>query len=169
MSGMIPSERLLLDDLGTDVKYPFVIYRRGETRATYYQDLHKPDITDMIVTELKKQYPDGLFYEVSRYNGHRMVNLQNMLYFADLFIGGGGTINIESAYWGTWTMSCRPFSTTYDDWLNVTGNQYHVSSVSEGVETANMLLDKIDKNPESEAIQTMEFPVIDIVNRIVEG
>ena len=75
------------------MKYAFIIYRPGETKAAYYPE--KDDITIPIIEGLKKIYPTGTFMPVPRYGEHEMIDMQSLLYHADLFVGGGGTMNIE--------------------------------------------------------------------------
>ena len=45
------------------------------------------------------------------------VELSAILPFVDVMIGGGGTINIEAAYWGTPVISTRSFVSHYDRYL----------------------------------------------------
>jgi predicted glycosyltransferase len=98
----------------TPVKRPFIIYRSGEVKASYFNGFD--DVSRPIAEELKKHYPEGTFFEVPRYTKHEMLDMQSLLAYADLFIGGGATMNIEAAWWGTWTMACRPIIASYDRW-----------------------------------------------------
>jgi predicted glycosyltransferase len=58
---------------------------------------------------LKKEFPFAYVIEEKIY-------LQHLLKDADLFIGGGGTINTESCFLGTQTISTRSFISHYDKW-----------------------------------------------------
>ncbi len=43
--------------------------------------------------------------------------IQHLLAFADLFIGGGGTLNSEACFFGTPAISTRSFVSHYDKLL----------------------------------------------------
>jgi predicted glycosyltransferase len=58
---------------------------------------------------LKKEFP---FVKVI----DEKIELQHLLKDADLFIGGGGTINSEACFLGTPTISTRSFISHYDKW-----------------------------------------------------
>ena len=47
---------------------------------------------------------------------HHAIDGQSLLSYSDLFIGSGGTMTLEAALLGTPTISCRPFSTMYEDY-----------------------------------------------------
>jgi len=58
---------------------------------------------------LKKQFPFSYVID-------EKIKLQHILKDADLFIGGGGTINTEACFLGTPTISTRSFISHYDKW-----------------------------------------------------
>ena len=58
---------------------------------------------------LKKEFPFAYVLE-------EKIVLQHLLKDADLFIGGGGTINTEACFLGTPTISTRSFISHYDKW-----------------------------------------------------
>jgi len=58
---------------------------------------------------LKKEFPFAYILE-------EKIILQHLLKDADLFIGGGGTINSEACFLGTPTISTRSFISHYDKW-----------------------------------------------------
>jgi len=143
-----------------------IIYREAEVKASYFQALGKQDLTLDIIKNLKKKYPKIVFLQASRYKKHRVVDMQSLLDYATLFIGGGGTMNLEASYWGTWTISCRPFLTSYDEWLQNNRSQIHVDTVEDGVQVASEMLDRADKNPCSAIIRKMQFPLDNICSFI---
>lgn len=149
------------------IRHPLIVYREAETKATYYTG-HE-DFTHLVVKHLKKLRPDALFYEVPRYKRHRMVDLQSLLYYADLFLGGGGTTNVEACYWGTWTISCRPFVTSYDIWLENTGNMLRARSPDEAIKHALEMLDHGGKNPKHGVIQDQIFPLDAICDKLEDA
>jgi len=58
---------------------------------------------------LKKEFPFAYVID-------EKIKLQHLLKDADLFIGGGGTINTEACFLGTPTISTRSFISHYDKW-----------------------------------------------------
>jgi len=149
-----------------EITYPFIIYRPGETKAAYYPD--KDDITIPIVEKLMEKYPSGTFLPVPRYEQHKMVDMQNLLYYADLFIGGGGTMNIEAAYWGTWTVACRPVITTYDRWMEDNVLQVRANTIEDGVNLSQQMIKRGVKNKNSYKLRNMTFPLKEIITSIEE-
>lgn len=148
-------------------KKPFVVWRRGEIIASYYKDSGFKDITSHIVYKLTKLHPDWHFYEIPRYKTHKIVNLPALLKRADLFIGGGGTIQIESCYYGTWTMTTRPFPTYYDNYLISESMMDRISTIEAGVELAEKRVYwHPKKNPNSKMLQDMKFPIKEICDKI---
>ena len=152
--------------LDGEITYPFIIYREGETKASYYQSMGMEDITSDVIEAIKGEYPDGTYMGISRYDHHPMTDLQSLLYYADLFVGGGGTINIEAAYWGTWVLSCRPISTAYDRWLEGQGMVQRVRTVGESLGYAREFIESGGKNPRGEILREMEFPLGEICDII---
>ena len=149
---------------GDQVRHPLILYREAETKATYYTG-HE-DFTHLVVKELRKRLPDALFYEIPRYKRHRIIDLQSLLSYADLFLGGGGTINEEACYWGTWTISCRPFTTTYDIWLENTDNMFRARAPTEAVTKAMEFLKIEGKNPAHKLIRDQVFPLAEICDHL---
>jgi len=149
-----------------NVVRPFIIYRSGETKAAYYEG--KDDISVPIVAKLKTLYSSGTFYEVPRYTTHDMVDMQSLLAHADLFISGGATMAIEAAWWGTWTIACRPVIATYDKWLEENGLQFRANTVDEGITLATDFLSKNGKNPNLGLLWKQSFPLKAICDKIEE-
>ncbi|UYP01425.1 DUF354 domain-containing protein [Oceanotoga sp. DSM 15011] len=64
------------------------------------------------------------FESVEQFDKNRVKVIENeavdstsIAAFSDLFIGGGGTINIEAAYYGTPVISLKPVITLYEDYM----------------------------------------------------
>ncbi len=88
-------------------KYPFLY----ETLMEIYK---KFDTNIIIIPRyesdyLKKEFPFAYVIK-------EKIVLQHLLKDADLFIGGGGTINTEACFLGTPTISTRSFISHYDKW-----------------------------------------------------
>ena len=94
-----PKDSPLLPDIVRENKHPLIVYRQAETRAAYFSGYY--DFTPTVVDMLKKATKGATFYGLSRYTAHKMVDVQSLLYYADLFIGGGGTM-CEEAAWGVY-------------------------------------------------------------------
>jgi predicted glycosyltransferase/tetrahydromethanopterin S-methyltransferase subunit G len=90
-----------------DKKYPFLY----EALPKIYE---KFDANIILIPRyeseyLKKEFPFAYVIE-------EKIFLQHLLKDVDLFIGGGGTINTESCFLGTPTISTRSFISHYDKW-----------------------------------------------------
>ncbi|MHC1729400.1 MAG: DUF354 domain-containing protein [Syntrophobacteraceae bacterium] len=121
----------MLRGLGADPDRPFIVVREEEYKACYvakqYPFLYEaiPHIQEktganiVIIPRYEHQYLKQLF--PSAYVLEKKVEIQHLLAFANLFIGGGGTINIEATYFGTPTISTRSFISHYDKYLIDTG------------------------------------------------
>lgn len=162
----MPEKPCDIKDVGVniDIKHPLIVYREAETQAVYF-NLYT-DFTESVIRELKIQIPHATFIKIPRYNTHKMIDLQSLLYYADVFIGGGGTITEEACWWGTWTISCRPFRTTYDSWLVKKGCLYQAKDVDDAVELCKKFLKEKNKNPKNSIIRNMVFPISDICDKI---
>ncbi len=80
---------------------------------------------------LKKEFPFAIILE-------EKIKVQHLLKFADLFIGGGGTLNTEACFLGTPTISTRSFICHYD--------KYQIDhKLMVWVQNKNELLDKAQK------------------------
>ena len=90
-----------------DKKYPFLY----ESLFDIYKQL-KANVIIIPRYEsnyLKKEFPFAYIID-------EKIKLQHLLKDVDLFIGGGGTINTESCFLGTPTISTRSFISHYDKW-----------------------------------------------------
>ena len=143
-----PLEEVGLDDkyfVNGKLKRPFIAYRVAETRASYFQKYK--DITSDVVDELKKRLPDATYFPIPRYDDHEMVDLQSLLAYVDLFIGGGGTITEEAAWWGSWC----------------------VRDVVKGAEKCIQLLNIKGRNAAASKLRTQKFPLNSICDILETG
>lgn len=114
--------------LGYDIDYtkPTIVIREEEYKSSYvdkkypflYESLEDiRDLTDSNIiiipryesNYLKEEFPFAIILE-------EKIKIQHLLKFADLFIGGGGTLNTEACFLGTPTISTRSFICHYDKW-----------------------------------------------------
>lgn len=171
----MPMEPVPLEDVGLDDKYfykgqlrrPFIAYRVAETRASYYKKY--VDITAELIEELKKLLPDATYYSIPRYDEHKMIDLQSLLAYVDLFVGGGGTITEEAAWWGTWCVTCRPFLTSYDRWLISNDLLMDARDPIQGALKCMQLLTIEGKNPAAYKFRNQKFPLKDICDVLERG
>ena len=90
-----------------DKKYPFLYEAIKEIDKNF-------DVNIIIIPRyesdyLKDEFPFAYIIE-------EKIILQHLIKDSDLFIGGGGTINSESCFLGTPTISTRSFISHYDKW-----------------------------------------------------
>jgi predicted glycosyltransferase len=73
---------------------------------------------------------------------------------------------VEAAWWGTWTISCRPLIAAYDKWMEDKGLQYRPTGVENGVEMAKGFISSGVKNPMKEELRKQIFPLKNICDTI---
>jgi predicted glycosyltransferase len=78
---------------------PVVVCRETEWQSTYVEG----DIVGQVAAALQRRHPRWQVISIPRYRPHPMYDVPSLLAQADLFIGGGGTMCIEAAYYGTST------------------------------------------------------------------
>lgn len=112
--------------LNVDMSKKTIIIREEEYKSSYvdkkypmlYEVLedinNKYDVNIILIPRYEADYLEREF--PFAYVLHEKVIIQQLLYFADLFIGGGGTINSEACFLGTPTISTRSFISHYDKW-----------------------------------------------------
>jgi predicted glycosyltransferase len=109
---------------------------------------------------LKKEFPFAYIIE-------EKIILQHLLKDADLFIGGGGTINTESCFLGTPTISTRSFISHYDKWQIDNGLMVWTNDKNELMELVFKAYEgKLSVN--LKAVEGMRVDVDDIVEKILK-
>ena len=134
----------VMDRYGLDTSKPTVIIREEEYKASYVMKKY-PILYEGL--EILKDQMDVNFVAIPRYEPEPLQELlpfatvlkekmiiQHLLAFADLFIGGGGTLNSEATYFGTPTISTRSFVSHYDKLLIDEGLMKKADTVEELVE-----------------------------------
>lgn len=166
----------LLKDNGLDPKLPTIVVREEEFKASYvmkkypilYEGLEllfKSVRANFIIipryeaAPLKQKFKFALVLE-------NKIQIQHILAFCDLFIGGGGTLNSEACYFGTPTISTRSFISHYDKWLLDLGLMSKADSPDELVSRAKQILSKRNKKA-LEIFGAMPFEVKRIAKRIL--
>lgn len=178
-----------LEDLEIDAKYahkviqshfqdtskPLIIIREEEYKASYVDkkypilyealpEIYKASQANILIVPryeseyLKEEFP---FAKVLEYK----CEIQHLLACCDLFIGGGGTINTESCFLGTPTISTRSFISHYDKYQIDHGLMVWVETKEELLEqTLALLGTQIDTTP----IETMHINLASIIKEILQ-
>lgn len=116
-------DRSLIGALPLDATKKTVCFREEEYMASYvtstqdwvFEALGRLDVNLIVIPRygserIRQALPDSIVVDSG-------VELSAVLPFVDVMIGGGGTINIEAAYWGTPVISTRSFVSHYDQYL----------------------------------------------------
>jgi len=140
-----------------DINKPIVVVREEEYKANYVlhqtkflyeviEKLQNWDINLVIIPRyesgyLKKQFKKAIVLE-------KKIILQNLLAKSNLFIGGGGTINIEACYFGVPVISTRSFISHYDKFLIDNNLMWHSNNSKEIISLSKKLIkQKTDSKP----------------------
>jgi len=121
----------VLVSLGVDPEKKLVVFRDEELFASYLSEAHGSKVIEA-VRVLKAKHPGWQFVYLPRYVNacdtgmnvivpRDVIDSAQLLAHADLFLGGGGSMNIESAYFGVPTINCRPLWCYYEKYLMVNG------------------------------------------------
>ncbi|WP_373036555.1 DUF354 domain-containing protein [Sulfurimonas sp.] len=107
---------------------------------------------------LEKEFPKAIVLK-------EKIEIQHLLFFCDLFIGGGGTINSEACFLGTPTISTRSFISHYDKYQIDNNLMVWVDTKEELIEKARLLIGtKIDTSP----IKQMGIDIDNIIKNILD-
>ena len=107
---------------------------------------------------LENEFPDCIVLK-------EKVKIQHLLYFCDLFIGGGGTINSEACFLGTPTISTRSFISHYDKYQIDNNLMVWVDTKEELIQKAKLMIGtKIDIRP----ITQMSINIDAIITQILK-
>jgi len=164
----------ILNGYNMDYSKPTIIIREEEYKSCYvdkkypiiYQaleDIQNSTNSNIIIIPryesnyLTKEFPFAIVLK-------EKVKVQHLLKFADLFIGGGGTLNTEACFLGTPTISTRSFICHYD--------KYQIENkLMHWVKDKNQLLSKvtelINSNVDISILDSMDVDITEIVNEIL--
>ncbi|CAM2802779.1 DUF354 domain-containing protein [Helicobacter burdigaliensis] len=138
---------------GLDVSKPTILIREEEYKAHYVKE-KIPTIYEVIPL-LKKEFDVNLVI-MPRYEKERLKNdfgsiatiLEEKLKpeefypFVDLFIGGGGTMNLEAVCYGIPTISTRSIWMAYDEYLIKNNLMFWTQDCKEILEITKKMLGK---------------------------
>jgi hypothetical protein len=151
-------EKILLQ-YNLDLSKPLIIIREEEYKASYVMKKF-PILYDGL--NVLNEKLDANFIAIPRYEPEPLQELlpfvtvlqekiivQHLLAYADLFIGGGGTLNSEACYFGIPTISTRSFISHYDKFLIEEGLMKKADTVEELVELS---IENIGKNTDADRL-----------------
>lgn len=145
----------VLEPYDVNLSKKMIIIREEEYKSSYV-DKKYPILYEVL--EDIKEKTDSNIIIIPRYESEYLKNefpfaivleekiiIQHLLAFADLFIGGGGTLNSEACYFSTPTISTRSFICHYDKYQIDNGLMHWVSTKSDLLQKVDELLSqKID-------------------------
>lgn len=138
-----------------DKKYPMLYEALDEIQAV--TDANIIIIPRYEAEYLQHQFPNAIILE-------EKVEIQHLLVFCDLFIGGGGTINTEACFLGTPTISTRSFISHYDKYQIDNGLMVWVNTKEELIQKAKLLIGtKVDTTP----VEQMSIDIDAIIQEIL--
>jgi len=160
-----------------DFNKKIIVIREEEFKASYVQNqypyfykvidsLQNLDINLIIIpryeaAHLKEKFKKAIVLE-------KKIILQHLLAFSDLFIGGGGTINIEATYFGVPVISTRSFISHYDKFLIDNALMWHSNDKDEILHLTKKLLSKKTTQKAKEVYSKMEVDIDMFVNEIIK-
>lgn len=169
--------RAMLSSLGCDLKKPTVVIREEEFKASYVQKKYpilyealpviqeRLDANFIIIPRYEPE-PIKEIFPFAKVLDEKMV-IQHLLAFCDLFIGGGGTINSESCYFGTPTISTRSFISHYDKMLIDKGLMEKVDSKEDLIEKSLSMLGKRNAHAEGVFLD-MNYDIKSLVDEVLK-
>lgn len=165
----------ILEEHGLDENKPTVIVREEEFKSSYVK--HQYPIFYDGINQLNKEV-DANFIIIPRYEPGKLkekfpfaaildqkIVVQHLLAYADLFIGGGGTLNSEACYFGTPTISTRSFVSHYDKLLISKGLMEKADTSEELVKIGKLIIG--ERRDAKVIFDKMSLDLEEIVNKIL--
>jgi len=165
----------ILKNYNMDYSKPTIVIREEEYKSSYVDK--KYPILYEAIDEIQNQTQSNIII-IPRYESQYLekeflnaivlkekVEIQHLLYFCDLFIGGGGTINSEACFLGTPTISTRSFISHYDKYQIDNNLMVWVETKEELIKKSKLMIGtKVDTTP----IQQMSIDIDDIISQIIK-
>lgn len=168
--------RGVIDACGLDENRPTIIVREEEYKASYVQRKY-PSLYEGLL--LLKNKVDANFIIIPRYEAEYLEKefpfaavlrkkcvIQHLLAYADLFIGGGGTLNWEACYFGTPAISTRSFISHYDKVLIDEGLMKKADTTDEIVDMSLRILGI--RNESRIFFDAMQMNITEMVDEILK-
>ena len=139
-----------------DKKYPILYEAIDEIKRVTHSNIIIIPRYDSLY--LEDEFPDAIVIK-------EKIELQHLLVFCDLFIGGGGTINSEACFLGTPTISTRSFVSHYDKYQIDNNLMVWVKTKEELIDKVKLMIGtKVDIKP----IKQMSINIDDIIMQILK-
>ena len=162
-------------EYGINLAKQIIVAREEEYRSSYvskkfsylYEALkdinNKLDVNVVVIprynySDCKKDFPFAIVLD-------KRIKIQHLLAKADLFIGGGGTINSEACFLGTPTISTRSFISHYDKYQIDNKLMHWAQTKDELVEKSIKLIGKRIDKISNEVLNRMS---VDIKKLVIE-
>lgn len=166
----------ILKPYNLDLSKKLIIIREEEYKSSYVDkkfpilyealaEIYKTTNSNIVIipryesSYLKKEFPFATILE-------EKVRIQHLLAYADLFIGGGGTLNTEACFFSTPTISTRSFICHYDKYQIDNRLMYWVDNKSELLEKVYMLLENKRVNNKN-VFSDMNLDISKLVDNIL--
>jgi len=170
----------VLSKLGLNPDGSVVVFRESEVAAAYL--FGKEDVTLPAVRLLAERMPDTEFVARPRYSAtaleryfkgcpnvkvfRKPVPMQSLLAKASLLIGGGATMCLEAAYFGTPVITFRPILAPITNFLVRAGLAWVGRSVDEVVKLAEEKVGRRKPELAKKVFSKMEFPLETLIQNL---
>ena len=170
----------IIEEQGLDKEEPIIVFREEETKASYLN--MKESFVVKVVQKLMHKHKNWQFIGIPRYSTsflkHALPNAVilpdmgdtiSLLAKSGLFLGGGGTMNIESAYFGTPTINLRPLTCYYENYLIENGLSFKTElNLNSVIALSEDIINKRVDVPAHKVFKKLKFPKEQILNEIVK-
>ncbi len=167
----------ILKPYNLDLTKKLIIIREEEYKSSYVdkkypilyealEEIHKTTNSNIIIipryesSYLKEEFPFATVLE-------EKTIIQHLLAYADLFIGGGGTLNTEACFFNTPTISTRSFICHYDKYQIDNNLMYWVNTKEELLQKVYTLLQSKKEEKKNVFLQ-MKLNISNIVDNILK-
>lgn len=168
----------ILKPYNLDLSKPLIVIREEEYKSSYVdkkypilyevlEDIKSLTNSNIIIIPryeseyLKKEFPFATILE-------EKVIIQHLLAFANVFIGGGGTLNTESCFFNTPTISTRSFICHYDKYQIDNDLMVWVNTKEELLNYVQQFIKIERKNRYSSVFSDMKLDIPKMVDNILK-
>ncbi len=160
-----------------DLSKPLIVVREEEYKSSYvsskYPFLYEalPDIFEkfnpniVIIPRYESDYLEEEFKFA--FVIKEKIIVQHLLAYADIFIGGGGTMNTEACFFGTPTISTRSFVSHYDKYQIDNNLMVWVNNKDELMKYVDLLIGKRFDSLIPDTFGKMDVDIDKIVDAII--
>ncbi len=167
----------ILKPYNLDLTKKLIIIREEEYKSSYVdkkypilyealEEIHNNTNSNIVIipryesSYLKEEFPFATILE-------EKIIIQHLLAFANLFIGGGGTLNTEACFFNTPTISTRSFICHYDKYQIDNNLMYWVNTKEELLQKVYALLEK-KREKKKNIFSKMDLNISKITDEILK-